>query len=294
MKGAFAFVTNWFEFLLLRILERNGKAIRNPPRDALIVESLTKKETRKGFAIHRILDTLGAIFGSLIAAILIVLLSLNVQTTIELSKFLFVVSMFFGLISVLIVIFFVKEGKMKRKGERLTFAFNERAKSFLIFSALIYIGLPLMAIFYLRAVEVGLIVSDLFLSCFLYNLMYIIGAAVCGRLKFKSKDILVASTALIAISLASIAISSPSAFLVSFGIFGLSFGIFEVETRNYISEIAEKGKEASLYGAHRTLTGISILLCGLLMGLLWDYIGGMTFLVAAAIAALSTAFLIKS
>jgi MFS family permease len=120
MKGAFAFVTNWFEFLLLRILERNGKAIRNPPRDALIVESLTKKETRKGFAIHRILDTLGAIFGPLIAAILIVLLSLNVQTTIELSKFLFVVSMFFGLISVLIVIFFVKEGKMKRKGERLT------------------------------------------------------------------------------------------------------------------------------------------------------------------------------
>ena len=306
MKGLFAIVTSWFGFLFLRTLERAGKAIRNPPRDALIAESIGKREARKGFAIHRILDTLGAIVGPLVTILLISLLTLDLKETLGLFRLLFVVSMLFGMISVFIVIVFVKDyrgeriekrerntgktGKIENVEFKLSFDFNEKTKSFLIFSFIFYIGLPIMAIFYLRASDVGLIVSELFLSSFIFNFLYILGAAFCSKMKFRSKDILIVSSALISIILIMFSINSILIFLMSFAIFGFLFGIFEVETKNYIQEIVERDKIASLYGIHRTLTGISILLCGILMGSLWDYFREIVFIIASIISISSVIF----
>jgi MFS family permease len=52
----------------LRLTDRIGKGLRDPPRDALISLSTPKKEMGRSFGYHRAMDTLGAIVGPLVAS----------------------------------------------------------------------------------------------------------------------------------------------------------------------------------------------------------------------------------
>lgn len=73
-KGALALTRTWWDFLALRILDRVGKGIRTAPRDALIAESSEKRKNGKSFGFHRMMDTLGAVAGPLVAMGLMALL----------------------------------------------------------------------------------------------------------------------------------------------------------------------------------------------------------------------------
>src|ERR1039458_8455838 len=55
----------------LRLTDRIGKGLRDPPRDALISLSTPKKEMGRSFGYHRAMDTLGAIVGPLVAYIVL-------------------------------------------------------------------------------------------------------------------------------------------------------------------------------------------------------------------------------
>ncbi len=55
----------------LIILERLGKAIRTPARDALVADAASSIGKGKGFGIHEALDQIGAIAGPLIVALLL-------------------------------------------------------------------------------------------------------------------------------------------------------------------------------------------------------------------------------
>jgi MFS family permease len=55
----------------LRLMDRIGKGLRDPPRDALISLSTPKEEIGRSFGYHRAMDTLGAIVGPLVAYIVL-------------------------------------------------------------------------------------------------------------------------------------------------------------------------------------------------------------------------------
>ena len=57
----------WQHIFVLRTIERSGKGIRSAPRDAMISESAVKEQRGRGFGLHRAMDTLGAVIGSLLA-----------------------------------------------------------------------------------------------------------------------------------------------------------------------------------------------------------------------------------
>jgi MFS family permease len=66
---ALALTTSWPEAAVLIILERVGKAIRNPPRDVMLSHA-AKKVGGYGwvFGVHEALDQFGALFGPLLVA----------------------------------------------------------------------------------------------------------------------------------------------------------------------------------------------------------------------------------
>lgn len=66
-----ALAGNWPLASFLIILERFGKAIRNPPRDAML--SYATKETGRGwgFGIHEAMDQIGAILGPLFVSVVL-------------------------------------------------------------------------------------------------------------------------------------------------------------------------------------------------------------------------------
>jgi MFS family permease len=63
-----AFAGTWQLAAVLIILERIGKATRNPPRDVMISHAAKEMGYGWGFGIHEALDQFGAVFGPLVVA----------------------------------------------------------------------------------------------------------------------------------------------------------------------------------------------------------------------------------
>jgi MFS family permease len=63
-----ALAPNWQIAGLLIVLERIGKAIRNPPRDVMLSHAAKQMGYGWGFGVHEALDQSGALFGPLVVA----------------------------------------------------------------------------------------------------------------------------------------------------------------------------------------------------------------------------------
>jgi MFS family permease len=63
-----ALAGNWQLAALLIVVERVGKAIRNPPRDVMLSHAAKEVGYGWGFGIHEALDQFGALFGPLVIA----------------------------------------------------------------------------------------------------------------------------------------------------------------------------------------------------------------------------------
>jgi MFS family permease len=66
-----AVATSWLVVLAGRIIGWIGKGIRSPTRDAILSNSVGKKDLGKAFGFHRAGDTLGAIAGPAVALVLV-------------------------------------------------------------------------------------------------------------------------------------------------------------------------------------------------------------------------------
>ncbi len=66
-----ALAKNWQAAALLILLERVGKAIRNPPRDVMLSHAAREMGFGWGFGVHEALDQCGALFGPLLVALIL-------------------------------------------------------------------------------------------------------------------------------------------------------------------------------------------------------------------------------
>src|ERR1700677_4408652 len=66
-----ALAPNWRVAGLLIVVERIGKAIRNPPRDVMLSHAAKEMGFGWGFGIHEALDQFGALFGPLLVALIL-------------------------------------------------------------------------------------------------------------------------------------------------------------------------------------------------------------------------------
>ena len=70
-KSLIAIAGGWWLVLAGRLLDRLGKGMRGAPRDALIADAVDKSQRGQAFGLHRALDTVGALLGVLISALLL-------------------------------------------------------------------------------------------------------------------------------------------------------------------------------------------------------------------------------
>jgi hypothetical protein len=66
-----ALAGSWQIAGLLILLERTGKAIRNPPRDVMLSHAAQEMGFGWGFGLHEALDQVGALFGPLLVAFIL-------------------------------------------------------------------------------------------------------------------------------------------------------------------------------------------------------------------------------
>ncbi len=68
---ALAFAGRWQVAAALMLIERTGKAIRNPARDAMLSHATSRLGHGWGFALHEAMDQIGAVSGPLLVALVV-------------------------------------------------------------------------------------------------------------------------------------------------------------------------------------------------------------------------------
>src|SRR3989338_8460005 len=196
-----ALVGSFWQVFILRSIDRIGKGLRDSPRDALISESVDKRELGKSFGYHRAMDTVGATLGPL-AAVFLLPLILNDY------RLLFKISFVIGILSVL-TFFFVKdvsrslssgslnESALRKglKGEGFSFSlkgYSRAFKEYLLAVFLFGLGFMPIALMLLRSKEAGLNGFSMPLMYFVYNLSFVSFAIPAGKMadRFGDKKVL--------------------------------------------------------------------------------------------------------
>ncbi|MEU1196673.1 MFS transporter [Streptomyces sp. NPDC005813] len=88
---------------LILAADRTGKGLRTAPRDALISLSSTPENRGRAFGVHRAMDTAGALFGPLVAFLIL-------RTTVDGYDAVFTVSFCVAVVGVLVLVLFVPGG----------------------------------------------------------------------------------------------------------------------------------------------------------------------------------------
>ncbi|HOW60197.1 MAG TPA: MFS transporter [Candidatus Moranbacteria bacterium] len=287
MKPVLAFSGSWFSVLLIRILDRVGKGLRDAPRDAIIAESNNQATLGKAYGFNRALDGLGSVGGSVLAFLL-----LPVFGFVNLFK----LAIIPGLVSVG-VISLVKEPERIKKVEKkisLKVGFGEltrELKIFILVATIFTLGNYSYAFLMLRAKADGLGDEKTIMLYALFYLVYTLLSMKAGSLsdKFGRKPIILAGYGMFTLLSIGLYLFGGVTFtIISFILFGIFFSLIDGTQRAFVSDLSPARLKGTALGTFHTFTGLAALPAGYIAGELWTKISPeATFLFGAIIGSVS-------
>ena len=295
-KPLLAFSTAGAHVLCIRFVDRVGKGIRTAPRDALIAESSPPESFGRAFGFHRMMDTLGAVVGTLIAYAALNFLGGNEEHRMRTA---FLLSAVFGVGAVVILLVFVREAVSPRpasternepqpssKGNR------RRLAMFIGVNTIFYLGMFSYAFFLLRAQGLGVALGNVPLIYLLYNVVYALASFQMGSLtdRIGAKPVILlaySSYAIVCFGFA-FAASAWHAWAL-FCLYGIHSATVNPASRALVAGLSETRSRGTALGAYHTSVGIAALPASLLAGILWDTYGAhVPFLIAGILALIAS------
>ncbi|MCJ7445188.1 MAG: MFS transporter [Methanotrichaceae archaeon] len=277
----------WQQVFVIRMVERSGKGLRSAPRDAMISESAIKERRGRGFGLHRTMDTLGAVIGSLLAYALW-------RNGLD-FRMIFVIAGAIALIA-LIPFIYIREGIYlpKTRASLNLSKPSPELKNFLFIASLFSLGNFSYMFFILRAQELFIGLSSIGGPLLLYaffNIVYAIFSLPVGIWsdRIGRKNVLSLGYAFYAITAVGFAVVSSVAWLVVlFGLYGLVFAIVDASQRAFVSDLSRATVRSTSLGIYFGAIGMVAIFSGLIAGELWLKFGPtITFLFGAFLAALA-------
>ncbi len=291
-KLLLAFSRTWQHILLFSGLERVGKGLRTAPRDAIISDSMPG-ERGKGFGIHRTLDTLGAIFGSIVVFLLFWFQKLDFSSIIFIAAIISFLS--------LIPLYFVKEKRGKPSGINRGMGYKNLPRPlgiFILISGIFALANFSYMFFILRAQEFftgRLSVGVPILLYVLFNIFYALLATPSGMLSDRVGRGTVIASGYLMFSLTSLGFAffnSINAFMVLFAMYGVATAMIDGNQRAYVSDMSPGELRATGLGVFHTTTGLLALPASLIAGFLWQISPVMTFIYGTISSTLSVVLFI--
>lgn len=293
-KPFFAISGSWSQVLLIRFSDRFGKGIRTSPRDALLADATTKEDRGKSFGFRRALDALGAALGPLVAFGILAIYAGNYQLV-------FLLSVIPGAISLLLIIFFLKEkesiSSIKRSLPKIKFKqMNRRFLAFSFISTLFAVGNFSDAFLALRAQDAGMIIALIPLAFFTLNLSSSIFSMPVGILsdRIGRRPVLISGFFIFAIIYLGFGIASSVTWIwVLFILYGLYYAFTDGIQKAYIADIVPEGQRGTAMGTFNALTGMAVLPASIIAGYLWQSFGPeVAFGVSSGIAILAAVLML--
>ena len=292
-KIGFALATTWPVVLVFRGMDRIGKSVRTSPRDALIAASSGKTVRGKAFGLHRMMDTLGAIVGPLLAYFILAYMG----STEGAYRTVFWVAIIPAFLAVAVIIFFVHEPKIKEKPQEKKKKYNfwksltmlpSNYKRYLSISCLFSLAYFSFALLIVRANDLGIKPEDILLIYVLYNIVYALVSVPIGSLsdRIGRKTIIVSSFILYALICVGFAIASNIWHVaLLFALYGIFVSTDESVNKAYISDITTEKSRGMALGAYNSAVGAVYLPASIIFGALWAAAGPLIAFSAAAFVA---------
>ncbi len=290
-----ALAGNWQVAASLIILERFGKAIRSPAKDAML--SYATKEVGRGwgFGLHEAMDQIGAITGPLIVSLV-----LYYNGTYQMSFALLLIPAICAL-SVLMaarMLYPNPSDLEKRTPELKIEGFSKKYWLYIAAVSLVavgYVDFPLIAYHFEKMDEIPKVWIPLFFSVAMAASG--LGALVFGKLyDVMGISVLIAATA---ISMFFVPLVFANGFymaLIGMILWGIGIGSQESIMRAVVADIVQMDKRGTAYGILNTGFGLFWFMGSALMGVLYDVsiFSLIAFSLASQLAALAFFFSLRS
>jgi len=278
----------------IRVADRIGKGIRSAPRDALISDSAQNESSGFVFGFHKMMDSAGAVVGSLSAFGLLWFLGESEAS----FRTIFALSLIPGLIAMAILIFFVTDTSFTPVPLK-QFRPKSLSKQFywlLIFQSLFSLFAMNYSFMILKAQDNGMALAIIPLAYTLYNLILSIFAIPIGKMADRFGKATLLSVVYMAFGLGALAMVSGDIWgaWIGFGIYGFFAGGFNALAKAIISDTSPKELKATAYGVYYTSIGVMTLLSLTIGGWLWDNYESTTLFMIASIAAILLSSLLYS
>jgi MFS family permease len=291
-KAALARAASWPAVLALRASDRLGKGLRNPPRDALIADSVEAGALGAAFGFHRALDTLGAALGPLATIALLHAFPGDFRRV-------FLSSALPAVLSIAVLVIFVR-ARRPIAAPPPAGAAGARAplgrpfRRFLVVAALFSLANSSVAFLILRARGVGFSIVQVPLVYLAYNLVYALLSWPIGVWtdRVGRRPALLAAYTLFAVVYALLAWAASAWWVaMAFGLLGVHSALLEGSQRALVGDLVSPLRRASAYGLYYTVVGVALLPASGLAGVLWDRFGPRTTFAADAGVAVTAAAL---
>jgi MFS family permease len=280
---------SWGEVLTARFIDRVGKGVRTAPRDAIIAASTEGLLPGRAFGLHRAMDTVGAIIGPALSAVLLVVFLLDL-------RLIFLFAAVPGTIAVALIVLFIKEKRRARpwllKVPHLSLThFNAPFRRYILVIVIFSLGNISEAFIILRARDLGIQKELVPIVYLLFNIIYATSSMPFGMAadKVGVKKMVLLGLLLYSAIFAGFAAAREALHIwLLFSLYGVYKGMSDGTQRAYIAELAGPEVSGTAFGIFHSAVGLLLLPASIIGGVLWDSIGPeATFLYSASLALLS-------
>jgi len=283
-----ALAGTWQVAAVLIILERVGKATRNPPRDAMLSHAAQQMGYGWGFGVHEALDQFGAMFGPLAVALVLVLSRHDYEVA-------FAALAIPAAITVSLVavarLFYPRPQDLAAGPARVTTAGLPRVFWVYVAGAALvgagFADFPLIAYHFQRAGTVSVALTPVF-----YAVAMAVsgtGSLIFGRLFDRAGiGILIPLTLVAALYAPLVFLGGFWPGLVGISLWGLGMGVHESIIPAAVAPMVSPDRRASAYGLFTGIYGTAWVLGSVVIGVLFDVslVAVAVFAVVAQLAAI--------
>lgn len=267
---------------IFRVIERLGKGLRGPPRDAWLSAIADNDIRGYSFGVHKALDKAGAVLGPLLAYGLLTWLGETAAT----FRILFWVALVPALLSIILLGLIKDQPGVQHPRENLFEAWKTLStgfKRYLAAAGIFSLAYFSFGFLLLRAYSAGFSVKNIVLLYALFNVACVVAAPLIGKLGDRigrTRIILLGYLIYLFMNLGFAFATTQWQIVCLFVIYGIFFSIDEAQSRAFIADI-EPERRATAIGVYNFVTGTLYLPASLVAGALWLAHPAMVFVLAA-------------
>lgn len=299
-KPTIGLAGRWIHVLAARFADRVGKGIRTSPRDSLIADVVDDTIRGRAFGFHRAMDTGGAVFGPLLAYILLAIFLKYYSVSVSVRS-VFLLSLIPGIFAIVTLIFFVKEKpKEQRELRKLKLGFKGLSKEFKLLLAVMLIfslGNSSNTFLILRASNIGFKTEMIPILYMFFNIVYAGSAMPLGSLSDKIGRRLTIAMGffiyfMVYLGFARLNTHQYIYLWILFGLYGIYYGFTDGTLRALVADISRREERGFAYGLYHMLVGLMLFPASFIAGILWEKVAPSAPFYFGALTAAISSFLI--